>query len=167
MFSNFFPKIVPFIRQCREIWWSQRGRKSHYSSYALNAGSVRLHARKYTPAPLHLEPPPHTHTPPRKYTYCFSMPTVVLWTRLIVGLCVHYLSCLITFSPATDTFLSETFLWLLSVISLFVVFLSLLLLHVVMLTLYENAGVFIWRLFCIFYDCYTVVLQLISLMYIV
>ena len=51
MFSNFFPKFVPFEKIAR-IWWSQRGRRWQYGG-ALHAAWVRLHARKHKPAPVH------------------------------------------------------------------------------------------------------------------
>ena len=58
MFSNFFPKIVPFMRKCRKIWWRPRGRRWQYGG-ALHARLVRLHMRKHTPAPMHLHPQIH------------------------------------------------------------------------------------------------------------
>ena len=60
MFNNFFPKITPFMRQCRKIWWRVRGHMtSEYGAYALHAGLARLHARTrmHTPA----SPGTHTH----------------------------------------------------------------------------------------------------------
>jgi hypothetical protein len=61
---------------------------------------IRLHARKHTLEPVHPHPsrppPTHTHalahTPPHAEicnTYCFSMATVVWWTRLNVTSYVH------------------------------------------------------------------------------
>ena len=37
MFSTFFKKIVPFMRECGKMWWSQRGRM-HYDACALRTG---------------------------------------------------------------------------------------------------------------------------------
>jgi hypothetical protein len=54
--NNFFPKTVPFIRQCRKMWWNQRHCNWQYGG-ALHAGLVRLHAHKHTLVPMH----PHTH----------------------------------------------------------------------------------------------------------
>jgi hypothetical protein len=31
MFNNFFPKIVPFMRQCGKIWYSQTGHRWQYN----------------------------------------------------------------------------------------------------------------------------------------
>ena len=52
-----FSKIVPFVRQCRKMWWSQKLCKLQYGG-ALHAGLVRQYTRKHTPAPVH----PHTYT---------------------------------------------------------------------------------------------------------
>ena len=57
----FFPKIVPFMRQCRKFWSSQRGCRK-YGLCALHALHARLHARKHTPAPVHPQSHLHTHT---------------------------------------------------------------------------------------------------------
>jgi hypothetical protein len=35
MFNTFFPKIVPFMRQCRKIWRCQTGHKRQYTEHAL------------------------------------------------------------------------------------------------------------------------------------
>jgi hypothetical protein len=67
MFSNIFPKIVPFMRKCLKIWWSQRG-GTQYGACVLHAGKVRLHAHKHTLALVHPHPHPHTRT-------CIHLPT--------------------------------------------------------------------------------------------
>jgi hypothetical protein len=38
MFNNLFTEIVPFVRQCRKMWWNQRGRRRQRSACALHAG---------------------------------------------------------------------------------------------------------------------------------
>ena len=53
MFNNFFPKIVPFLRQCGKIWWSRRGHKWQYNSaHALglldNQGYRHTHSKYVT-----------------------------------------------------------------------------------------------------------------------
>ena len=54
----FPPTIVPFMRQCRKIWWSQRGRRWHCGC-AKYAGLVRLCAQAHSRARA---PSPHPHT---------------------------------------------------------------------------------------------------------
>jgi hypothetical protein len=66
MFNNFsFPKIAPFMRQCRKIWWSQRVHKWRHNiahtrcmlnkqGYMHAHTRVRAHARKRARI--------HTHT---------------------------------------------------------------------------------------------------------
>ena len=100
-FSNVFPKIVPFMRSCRKVWWKQRRCKWQYSR-ALHAGVARAHERKHTPALVH----PHTHTcththkltrvhlRTQKYVILFfSTTTMVSWMRLNFTLHVHCLYC--------------------------------------------------------------------------
>jgi hypothetical protein len=36
VFNNMFPKIVPFMRLCGKIWWSQRGHGLQYSAARKN-----------------------------------------------------------------------------------------------------------------------------------
>jgi len=40
--SNYFPKIVPFMRKCRKILYSGAGHRLQYGAYALHAGYLRL-----------------------------------------------------------------------------------------------------------------------------
>ena len=52
IFSNFFPKIVPFMRQCRKMWWSQRGHKWRHNIVQKRCmlekgGKTRVHARTH------------------------------------------------------------------------------------------------------------------------
>ena len=76
------------------MWWSQRGCRWQYGG-ALHAGSVRLHARKHTPARVD----PHTLThclPTEMCNICFfSTATMVSCMRLSFTLYVHCLSCYI------------------------------------------------------------------------
>jgi hypothetical protein len=37
MFIDFFLTVVPFMRQCQKIWWSQRGHRCQYGGI-FNAG---------------------------------------------------------------------------------------------------------------------------------
>jgi hypothetical protein len=55
-------------RLCREVWWSQRGRKWQYGR-ALHAGLVRIQARKHKPGPLNPHPEAHTYTRARARTH--------------------------------------------------------------------------------------------------
>ena len=67
--DNSFPKTVPFMRWCWKIWWSQRGHVWQYGG-ALVAGLIRLHARRYTPAPRALTPfHPHARACRRTQKY--------------------------------------------------------------------------------------------------
>ena len=101
--ATFFPKIVPFFRQCRKICWCQRSCRWQYGG-AFHAGLIRLHAHRHKPTPLQ----PHTRTHSRAHTqrtcntYCFSTATMVSRTRLSVTLYVHHLSC----SKITETVLN-------------------------------------------------------------
>ena len=85
------------------IWWkhiveSERGCRWQYSG-TLHAVQVRLHARKRTPVLCtRIRARAHTHTHRHTHTqicnnYSFSTATVVTWTRLIITLHVHCLSC--------------------------------------------------------------------------
>ena len=90
MFNNFFPKIVPFMRWCRKIRWSHRGRKWQCGACALHAGLVRVHISTHTPAPCtHTHPRSrthaHTHTHTQKYVILFVFPwKVVLWRASVL-----------------------------------------------------------------------------------
>jgi hypothetical protein len=57
MLSNNFAKYVSFMRKCRKIWWSQRGRKWQYG--ALHAGFSKAYTRASTHQRLFT--PTHTH----------------------------------------------------------------------------------------------------------
>jgi hypothetical protein len=84
MFDNPFPKIAPFFRQYRKMWWSQRGPRWQFRG-ASHAELVRLHA-KHTPV-LVL---PH----PQQYIYfCFSTATMTWRTCLSVALYVRCFPC--------------------------------------------------------------------------
>jgi len=43
VFNNFFSKIVPFMRYCGKILYSQTGHKWQYGTSALYAGYLRIH----------------------------------------------------------------------------------------------------------------------------
>ena len=63
MFSTVFPKTVPFMRKCPNMWWRQRGFSWQYCG-ALHAVYVRLHARKHA----------HTRTHTPKYVIVIAFP---------------------------------------------------------------------------------------------
>ena len=92
IFNNVFPKIVPLWDNVEKYC----GAIDHRWQYggALHAGLVRLHSRKHTPVFVHPHAlrNPHAHTEICR-TYCFSMVTMVTWTRLNVTLYVHCPSC--------------------------------------------------------------------------
>ena len=95
MFSNFFPKTVPFMRQCgkcggatsentisrmRFVCWINKARRAHAHADAHATGTHTLES---------------THTQPRSdrcNMYCFSTATVVSRTHLCVRWYVHCLS---------------------------------------------------------------------------
>jgi len=78
MFGNFFTKIVPFMRLCGKIWYSQGGHRWKYN---------RPHAL------CMLDNWGYRHTLPICNTYCFSTVTMVTRTHLNDTLCVHCLPC--------------------------------------------------------------------------
>ena len=58
--NTFSSKIVPFVRQCRKIWWSQRGHKCH--SLACVACWINKATRALKPTRPVTRPPTHTRT---------------------------------------------------------------------------------------------------------
>ena len=51
-FSNFFPKIVPFMRECRKIWWSQQRQMAKWRRVACwISKTTRAHAHTHALAP--------------------------------------------------------------------------------------------------------------------
>jgi hypothetical protein len=104
MFSHFFLNIVPFMRQCQKICWSQRGCRWQIEA-ALRASLVTIHACKYTSAPYasvhtstrtraRARAHTHTHTHTQKYVrHCFSTGTMVSSARLNVTLYEYCISC--------------------------------------------------------------------------
>jgi hypothetical protein len=95
VFSNFFPKVVPFMRQCGKIWWSQRGHKWRH-----NVAHTRYMLEKQGYTPTHQGTCTHARALTRTHrqkcnTYCFSTAIIVARTRLNVTLYVHCLSCLV------------------------------------------------------------------------
>ena len=71
MFNDFFfPRIVPFMRQCRKILSSRTGHRLQYGAFALRAVHLRL----------------QTHT--QNMWYCFSTAVMFKGSRLVVTLCL-------------------------------------------------------------------------------
>jgi hypothetical protein len=69
MFSNFVSKIVPFLRECGKIWWSQRSQKIWLMRVAWwISKATRAQAHASARAPTHTPPHPPT-LPPHKYTH--------------------------------------------------------------------------------------------------
>jgi hypothetical protein len=88
----FFQKIVPSMRYCRKMWWSQRGRRLQYGG-PLHAGLVRLHARKHTPAPVIPHTLAHavTHERARAHTHIEICNSYYFGIRdAVVGIATRY-----------------------------------------------------------------------------
>jgi hypothetical protein len=77
--SNYFSKIVPFMRKCGKILYSGAGHRLQYGACALHAGYLRLQI--------------HTHAG-CVTLIVFPLQQWVAQTRLYVTLYVHCLSCL-------------------------------------------------------------------------
>ena len=102
IFYNWFPKVVPFMRECGKIWWSQWGRRWQYDgalrAALVKATSSQAHARARAPTPtnapgrararMHQIPKP-SHT--QKYEHLLSSAI----RRVIVTLYTHCLSLII------------------------------------------------------------------------
>jgi hypothetical protein len=76
--THILRSVTFFLRQCRKIWWSQRGYKW-------------LHNMTHTRCMLDKQA--HTHAREHSNTYCFSTATVVTWTCLNDTWYAHCLSC--------------------------------------------------------------------------
>ena len=95
MLSNFFPKIVSFMRECRKIWSSQRGCRWQNGG-ALHAGYIKAtRAQAHVSAPAlistHARTHPRTHESKRALAqtdicnaYCFSTATVIHESALML-----------------------------------------------------------------------------------
>jgi hypothetical protein len=84
MFYNFFflKRIVLFWRQCRKLWWSQRGHRWQYNTtHAFHT----LGDKGYRHT--------HTHTLRIRNSYCFSTATMVMQKCLSCTFIVPFLSC--------------------------------------------------------------------------
>jgi hypothetical protein len=80
MFSDFFPKIPPFMRYCRKIWWNQRGHMT--SQYG---ACTRPHAR--VPTCTHGQA--CIHTP-----ICNTLPQQLWFRERALMLRYTYTACL-------------------------------------------------------------------------
>jgi hypothetical protein len=76
MFNNFFPIILPYMRQCGNILQSQAGHRWQYDACTLHAGYLRL----------------QTHSLNMEY-FLFSTATMTAWTCLNITSYTHFLSC--------------------------------------------------------------------------
>ena len=76
LFSNLFPKIVSFMRQCRKIWWSQRG---HKLQYEMTHTRCMLDKQGYTHACTCTRTNAHRHT--QKYVIL----TAFQWQQYFVN----------------------------------------------------------------------------------
>jgi hypothetical protein len=85
IFSDFFPKIVPFMTVSKNMVEPERPKmSSQYGAYALHAGYAKLQARTRTRM--------HMHTHRICNIYCFST-TVVIRRSLILR--YTYIACLV------------------------------------------------------------------------
>ena len=83
MFSNIFPKIAPFMRECRKIRCSKKSHKwRHNMAHTLGM----LDKQGYTHSHAHVPGHPHTHARPHRKvcnTYCFSTAKMILETLCV------------------------------------------------------------------------------------
>ena len=87
MFNNVSPKIVLFMRKCRKIRWSQRGRKLHHNMVHTR-GMLNIKAICT-----------HTHAHATSYnTYCFSSATMICERVFIRTLSVLFCVYIIVYS---------------------------------------------------------------------
>ena len=73
--SNLFPKVVPFMRQCRKILWSQRGYRWRHNMASTRCildkqGYTRACTLPRTSSPTRT----HVHTRTDKYVILFAFP---------------------------------------------------------------------------------------------
>jgi hypothetical protein len=98
IFSTFFPKIVPFMWKCRNIWCSRRGRTKNCAC-AVHAGWVRINERQHKPAPVYSTPPPpkhtHTHTHTQTYVILIVFPLQQWFRKRTSMLRYTYIACLV------------------------------------------------------------------------
>ena len=101
MFNNGFSKIVPFMRQCRKIWWSQTGHKwRHNTAHTVcmldKQGYIHACARTRPRARAHARARARTHNyvifiafpqqqwfskAPQCFTYIVSLVIILNSTR--------------------------------------------------------------------------------------
>jgi len=82
VFNNFHPKLVPFMKLCRNTGYIRRGYRWKVIGHRKNAICMSDNEGKI-----------QTHI--IRNTYCYSTSTMAVRTRLIVTLHVQCLSCLV------------------------------------------------------------------------
>ena len=97
LYSNFLPKILPFMTTVKQIWQCQTGHRWQH-----NMGQKTWHNKD---------------TLCIYNTYCFSTAIVLTRTRLDATLYVHYLSCFLY--VANDCTVFVTGLWFLKLRAIF------------------------------------------------
>jgi hypothetical protein len=86
MFNNIFPKIMPFNRQCRKIWWSQRAT----NDVTLWRIPVACWLNKTTCTHSH----EHTHAHTHKYVLLIAFPQQLWFRQPASVLRCTYIACL-------------------------------------------------------------------------
>ena len=97
MLNNFFPKVVPFMRQCRETGGVREATDDNAIWRMRFECWIRLHAGTHIHTPMCPDTytdactrtHTHTHTHEMCNIYWFSMATIISQTRFSVTLYVH------------------------------------------------------------------------------
>jgi hypothetical protein len=76
MFTDVFPKLVPFMRSCEKSWWSQRGHKGRRN---MTDKHCMLDKQGYTC--INTPTFPDTHTYARTHTHTGKYVTLVAFPR--------------------------------------------------------------------------------------
>ena len=73
-FNNVFPKIAPFMRQCRKIWWRPKDHMtSQYGSYVI-IKAIYTYAHAHTHAPGYPHARTHNHAHTNQYVIPIAFP---------------------------------------------------------------------------------------------
>ena len=103
MFHNFFPKIVPFIRRCRKMWWSQRPQMTIWRCVECQISTAtraqtRDRAIATTTASTRIQRArTHTHIHTQKYVTLIAFPQQQWFHKRASTLRFTYIACLLFF----------------------------------------------------------------------
>ena len=92
MFSNFSSKIAPFMRECRKVWWGQRGYKWRH-----NTPHTRwmLNKQGYTHTSPHARDPHARSRTHRRICNTYFFSTATMTRECASMLCYTYIVCLV------------------------------------------------------------------------